>query len=99
MDIDVYYNPNSMATVLSLSNVADLASVKITMDTLKERAILVHLNDKIIKFQECNDGLYYFDTAALLDQTVEVTYKQNIRDYFYLQTVAESNRFYSKEEI
>lgn len=54
LDIDVYYNPKSMAIVLSLSDVVDLDSVQMTMDTLEERAILVHLNDKIIKFQECN---------------------------------------------
>eukprot|EP00957_Ditylum_brightwellii_P174547 13290399-Ditylum_brightwellii.AAC.1 len=60
-----------MATVLSLSHIASLDGVQLTMNMLEERAILVHLDDdKIIKFKECDDGLYHFDMAAPLDHSV-----------------------------
>eukprot|EP00957_Ditylum_brightwellii_P029862 2259264-Ditylum_brightwellii.AAC.1 len=89
-----------MATVLSLSDVASLDGVHLTMNTLEERAILVHLDDdKVIKFKECDDGFYYFDTAAPLDHSVGVTSNNGVIDHLFLQTVAENLEYYSKQEI
>eukprot|EP00957_Ditylum_brightwellii_P096269 7332464-Ditylum_brightwellii.AAC.1 len=69
-EMTVHFNENTMATVLSLSDIASLDGVHLTMNTLEERAILVHLDDgKVIKFKECDDGLYYFDMAAPLDHS------------------------------
>eukprot|EP00957_Ditylum_brightwellii_P080120 6093590-Ditylum_brightwellii.AAC.1 len=66
-DMKVYFNENTMATVLSLSNVTSPDGVHLTINMLEECAILVYLSDdKVIKFKECDDGLYYFDTAAPL---------------------------------
>jgi hypothetical protein len=52
-----------MANILALKEVAD--RFQITMDTTKERAMLLHVSDdNIIKFTECGNGLYYFDTDS-----------------------------------
>eukprot|EP00957_Ditylum_brightwellii_P029029 2193201-Ditylum_brightwellii.AAC.1 len=99
-DMKVHFNENTMATVLSLSDVVSLDGVHLTMNTLKERAILVHLSDdKVIKFKECDDGLYYFDTAAPLAHFVGVTSNNGVISYLFLQTVAENLKYYSKQEI
>eukprot|EP00957_Ditylum_brightwellii_P020943 1578826-Ditylum_brightwellii.AAC.2 len=45
LDMKVHFNENTMDTVLSLSNVASLDGVHLTMNTPEERAILVHLSD------------------------------------------------------
>ena len=34
------------------------------MDSLKDIAITVEFQEKVYKFKECQDGLYYYDTAA-----------------------------------
>eukprot|EP00957_Ditylum_brightwellii_P169185 12877933-Ditylum_brightwellii.AAC.1 len=55
-DMKVHFNENTMATVLSLSNVASLDGIHLTMSTLEKRVILVYLSDdKVIKFKECDD--------------------------------------------
>eukprot|EP00957_Ditylum_brightwellii_P049423 3749865-Ditylum_brightwellii.AAC.1 len=83
-DMKVHFSENTMATVLSLSDVASLDGVHLTMNTLEERTILLHLGDgKVIKFKECDDGLYYFDTAAPLAHSVGVTSNNGVIGYFF----------------
>ena len=44
-----------------------MPGVKITTDTSKENAFIVPLkNGKEMKFQNCNDGLYYYDTKVVI---------------------------------
>ena len=63
LPLKVHYDEDSLATVLSVKDVANIENVKIIMDTSKERAISVIIKgDRIIKFLQCNSGLYYFDT-------------------------------------
>ena len=33
------------------------------MDSRKDHAIIMKYKNQIIKFQECRDGFYYYDTA------------------------------------
>ena len=47
--------------MLSFKQVAALDNVRITIDTSIEKAMLVHVNDLILKFRECKDGLYYLN--------------------------------------
>ena len=54
------YNPMLLVNILSMKNVRKIPSMRITMDTLEESAIRIHLSDEnVLKFQECYDGLYY----------------------------------------
>ena len=98
LPMSVNFNADTMATVLSIKDVANLNGVHLTMNTLEERAILVHNGDKVMKFKECKDGLNFFDTAASFDHLM-VTSNDGIKAYSYLQTVADNSAYYSKQEI
>jgi hypothetical protein len=88
---DVFYNPTSVANILALKDVAD--RFQITMDTTKERAMLVHVSDdNIIKFSECGDGLYYFDTGSNNTSTP-------VTEYSFLSTVQANKTYFHQREI
>ena len=54
---------------MSLKHVATISGVYVTMDTCKEKSMIVHLpNRDKIKFIEYVDGLYYFDTSKTKDK-------------------------------
>ena len=57
----VHINLSSLANILSLSDVANIPGVWLTIDMEVEHAILLHVDNNIIKFHECHDGLYYYD--------------------------------------
>ena len=60
--MEVYYNGDSIANTTSLHHVASLLGVRITMDTIIEKAMTLHFNGTSVKFKECSEGFYYFDT-------------------------------------
>ena len=62
LPLKVHYNADSLANILSLSDVANLPGALLTMDTEIERAIILHFNDRELKFQECSEGIYYWDS-------------------------------------
>ena len=98
LKLPVYYNKNSLANVLSFTQVASLPGVSITTDTSVERSMNVHIGNNILKFKECNQGLYYLDLE---------NYKLNnsINDYFsstnisLLQSVNKSKDLYTKKQV
>ena len=98
LNLPVYYNKNSLANVLSFTQVASLPGVSITTDTSVERSMNVHINNNILKFKECNQGLYYLNLE---------NYKLNssINDYFtstnvsLLQSVNKSKSLYTKKQV
>jgi hypothetical protein len=93
LPLDVHFNEDSMVTILSVKDVANLDNVHITMDTRQERVIFVHHDGKVLKFKECADGLYYYDTAACKPNNVDIT------NYSFLETVADNSKFFSADEI
>ena len=97
----VHFNKNSMATILSFKQVADLPGVIITTDTSKERSMIVTLKDgTVFKFKECASGLYYFDTDKSSDEVAIVNNtRSNVTEYTMLQTVKGNQEFLSKNEI
>jgi hypothetical protein len=87
----VWYNPESIANILSLSQVRKVC--RITMDTTQELAMVLHKQDgTTMKFQEHTDGLYYYDTHADNNKT-------NIESYSLLQSVSENKTCFVKREI
>ena len=65
LPLKMHFNEDSMANILCLKDVANIEGVQITMDSLKERAMLVHHKGQCYKFKECSEGLYYYDTNEL----------------------------------
>ena len=92
LPMTIHHNPDSMATILSVKDVGNIPGVQITMDTLKEKAIIVKHDNNIFKFKECKDGLYYYDTAQ-----DKVNY--DVTNYSFLETVADNSKFFSADEI
>ena len=65
LPLKVHFNENSVANILSLSDVANLPGATLKMDTSVARAINLSYNNVVYRFNECADGLYYhnpFDT-------------------------------------
>ena len=52
-----------MANILAMKDVTALPGVRVTMDSTKERAVVVEFEERVLKFEECADGLYYLDTT------------------------------------
>merc|ERR1712194_84399 len=65
----VWFYPDGIANILSLSRVKD--KYRVTFDSATDNCFRVHKdNGKILKFQEATKRLYYFDTV---DRDVEET--------------------------
>ena len=80
---EVWFNPNSLANILSLGQVAD--HFRTTFDSSKEDTIYVHLpNDQIMEFQR--EGKFYiYDTAKAGNSC--------------LQTVKNNKLMFSRREV
>ena len=77
LPLRVHFNTHSIANILSLSDIANLPNTKITMDSSKEKVMLLHHNGRIIKFEECVDGHYYWDSK----ETSSLKSKDSITAY------------------
>ena len=89
-----------MANIVALKDMGDVLGVRITMDSSKERVITVEYQGKLYKFKECQDGLYYYDTAA--DNSISGAtneYNAPITTYLFLITVEDNKYYYISNEI
>jgi hypothetical protein len=87
----VWYNPKSIANILSLSEVRK--KCRVTMDTSSESAMVVHRTDgSTMKFTEHSDGLYFFDTCL---QTTDLS----IGKFSFVKTVAQNKSIFVNREI
>ena len=70
------------------------------MDNSKELLITVDYQDKVYKFKECQDGLYYYDTVAY-NYISYATDKSNAptTDYSFLSTVYDNKSYFIRNEI
>ena len=89
----VWYNPQSIANILSLAAVRKVC--RVTMDTAVEAALCVHRVDgTIMKFVEFSTGLYYFDPS----QQQHITTNTTVTGYSFVTTVAgNKSRFHRRE--
>jgi Zinc knuckle len=82
----VWYNPDSLANILSLAEVRKVC--RVTMDTDHEPTMFVHYkNGTIMKFVEYNSGLYYHDTS------------QEEHNFTFVSTVSDNKRRFTDREI
>ena len=68
-----------MATILDFKDVVNITGSRITTDTEKERAMIVIMsNRKYSKFEECESGIYYYDTTKYdIGEAVSDTNKES----------------------
>jgi hypothetical protein len=101
LPMKVHFKEDSLANILSLSDVANLPGARITMDSEVEHAILLYYNDNVLKFRECRDGLYYFDTSFEQNNYYKPTitaYSDRVKPSL-VQTVNSNKEFFTKSEI
>lgn len=90
----VWYNPASLANILSLAEVRLKCCV--TMETAIEAAMLVHkLDGSVMKFHEYQTGLYYHDVAV---ERKKVS-NNDVIDYSFVNTVAGNKERFHRREI
>ena len=59
--VDMYYNLESIATVLLIKDVLDVENTYIIFDSRKRRSMFVYFGDKEFEFRKYSNGLYYYD--------------------------------------
>jgi hypothetical protein len=90
---NVWYNPESIANILSLSDVRKVC--RVTMDTNFDSSMIVHcLIGVPMKLLEHTDGLYYFDTTA-----TSPSYSLSIGCCTLVNTVSNNNAPFVTREI
>ena len=103
LPMEVHYNEGSIANVLSLKDITNIPGVHVTMDTLKEKAMLVHLLEgKKKKFRECDEGLYFYDTSSNNNKNkykVNKYSKKCQRQGSLFTTIEENKIMFTKEQI
>ena len=63
LPVKVHFDEFSLATVLAVKDLTKIEGVVLYMDTSKDKSISVKIGkSKVIKFIECESGLYYYDT-------------------------------------
>ena len=87
LPMEVHFNPYSMANILSIKDVASIPGSHISMYSRNERAIIVEDKNRVIKYQECCDGLYYYNTVNKF-----ISY---LISYSFLITVKEYKEYFS----
>ena len=95
--MQVHYNANSIATILSLKDVASIPGCYLTMDTRKARQIVVVFDGHTYVFKECADGLYFYDTSAGAARNNIIN--EPLNSYSFLQTVQDNESNFSKQDI
>jgi hypothetical protein len=87
---NVWYNENSIANIISLKHMTDKFCV--TMDSKEERALLVHMPDKIVKFKQFSNGLYAMDPSD------KSSFEMKKKPFQFLLTVKDHMKFLSKRQ-
>ena len=94
----VLMNPSGMANCFSLALLSD--ECRITMDTAKENAIVVHHENGIIKFRRDNMNLYTCDlTAEFYNKLEKLKQKFPSAGVSNLQTLKNRMEGYSQKQV
>ena len=83
----MYYNPDSLATVLGLKDALNVPGVTVKFDSKKSRSFEVTYDGQVFEFKECKEGLYYFDTDI------------DSNKYSFLQSVEKNKKLHTKKDI
>jgi hypothetical protein len=92
----VYYDEDAIVNIFGLSGLKK--NHQVTYDSNKEDAFLVHMNDKIIKFEYSPDGLYQYkvsnDYQSNLQRDEEKEGTSNL-----VSTVTENKNGYTQRQL
>ncbi len=98
----VWYNPSSLANILSLKEVRKVRQV--VMDSNVEAAMTVYKQDgTTMKFREFENGLYFHNASVGLDVTPSnnklTNYSHPPPQYGFINTMADAKERFTKREI
>ena len=82
---NVWFNKNSITNIISLKDMT--SKFRVTLDSDKEKALLVHMPDKIVKFKQMRNGLY------ALNPLEETNYTLKDDKYQLVNTIQENMNF------
>jgi hypothetical protein len=85
---DVWFNEDSMTNIIALKDMTQ--KFRVTMDSSKEPALLVHMPNQIVKFKQFPNGLYAMDPN---DDNSFIK-----KPYQFLQSVQENMKFLSSRQ-
>ena len=68
-----WFNNEVITNIISLADITK--KFRVTIDSQKEKALVVHMDDKIVKFEQMPGGLY----ARKPGDTIGINYKTNIK--------------------
>ena len=86
----VWFNPDAIANIFGFADLVD--KHRITYDSVKEDAFLIHMPQKIVKFQRSPEGLYFHQAPkkykTMLDKPMDMkishmvtTVSENMKGY------------------
>ena len=89
-----------MANIVAIKDMAYVPGVQINMDSSKELEITMEYQGIIYKFKECQDRLYYYETADK-NSISGATNRHNapITPYSFLSSVKDNKSYFSRNEI
>ena len=92
-DIDVWFDPNGIANILSLGLVSNTR--RVLMDTWEENAFYVRMSEGIYwKFERIGDGLYYYDVARNSNDS-----SSTVKQYSFITTVEDNEKKFHRREV
>ena len=100
--LKVYFDQDSLATVISYNEVTKLSGVRIFVDTDVENTINVIMKESncVYKFRPCGAGLYYIDMDVMEDHYFElIDSSDDVEPYTFVQSVATNKRFLTNNEM
>ena len=95
--LNVHHEQDLMANILLFKDVSSIPGTRITMNTEKEKLIVVELNTcEVLKFVKCSYGLYFVDTNSLNHKT---KIENVINDYVAVQKVSTKKKIFIANKI
>ena len=90
--IDVWYNPNGLANILSLAMVTEMG-FRVTMDLFVASALILHISENhTIRFTKVVQGLYVFDSS-------NVNLSKLRKSFSFLNTVSNNKSMFKSRDI
>ena len=104
--MNAHYDPTLLGKIFLMKDVQKIPGICITVYTLEEIAILIQLYDgNVLKFQECNDKLYYYNMKQGVDSRNKKTkFKSSVTNHYpnpstkFVSTVKENKDFFTKRD-
>ena len=95
LPLNIHYNADSIATILSFHVLAKLPGIHLQYDNLVDDKIYMTLpNKQRLVFAPCDRGLYFLDSSKLNSQPFTTN-----TDYNLITTVQKNKEFWTQKEI